>query len=142
MFELFVSNCVAPEPPTSLQFSKLTPTSYSFSWVPPAVTNGILIAHMISCDPQLDGLEVITRSAGSDEISGVVVENLEKGVTYECFVQVQNNVGLSLPSSPVTFTTDEAGMYQYDLVFKSLRIVHYIHFFMCSTHCQCRGLQS
>ena len=100
---------VAPGPPTELQQTELNSTSYMFSWRAPDVTNGDLTGHVMSCDPQVDGLGIISRSVGGGETMATL-SGLENGVTYRCSVKAQSSAGSSPPSEPVTFTTDEAGV--------------------------------
>ena len=79
-----------------------------FSWQVPDITNGVLTGHVMSCDPQVDGLGIRVRSVGGNEMMATL-SGLENGVTYRCSAQAQNSGGSSPPSEPVTFTTDEAG---------------------------------
>ena len=101
---------VAPERPTDLQETELNSTSYMFSWRAPDVTNGDLTGHVMSCDPQVDGLGIITRNVSGGDETMATFSGLENGVTYTCSVKAQNSAGSSPPSEPVTFTTDEAGV--------------------------------
>ena len=100
---------VAPERPTDLQQTELNSTSYMFSWQVPVVTNGDLTGHVMSCDPQVDGLGIISRNVSGGDETMATLSGLENGVTYNCSVKAQNSAGSSPPSEPVTFTTDEAG---------------------------------
>ena len=99
---------VAPGRPTDLQETELNSTSYMFSWRAPNVTNGDLTGHVMSCDPQVDELGIISRNVSAGETMATL-SGLENGVTYSCSVKAQNSAGSSPPSEPVTFITDQAG---------------------------------
>ena len=116
--KLFKLIFVAPERPTILQQNKLNSTSYMFSWRAPDVTNGDLTSYVISCDPQVNGLGIISQNVSGGDETMATLSGLENGVTYSCSVKAQKSDGSSPPSEPVTFTTDEAGdLFHFGCVF-------------------------
>ena len=92
------------------QITSVTTTNINFSWLAPAVTNGVLTGYTLSCQPVLPaGIPSPPILTPGPTVNTALLPNLSPGVRYNCSIMASNSVG---PSDPVyaVDTTTETGI--------------------------------
>ena len=118
--QLVTCSCLSfflvPGQPQNLQQIVLSSSSASLQWQAPPITNphNLLLMYTLLLLEEQFGLPSISLNVNSS-ITSYTFTQLEEFNTYTCSIYPVNEVGTGLPSS-VSFTTQEDGMYLYNIM--------------------------
>ena len=85
----------------------VTATTVNVSWTAPTTDDSVdIIRYDIELSEEQFGLPTVKANTAGTSIT---VTGLEEYNTYECIVAAVSNEGIGTFSSPVNFTTSEAG---------------------------------
>lgn len=109
---ILVPVSAAPTPPRDFAATRdaTTPTTFVFTWTPPADSRGDLSRYDVTCEPAVEGEATPIKMPFGPTVTTGTIENLMYRVTYGCFVRARNMAAFSQPSNTANITVSETGM--------------------------------